>query len=432
VARYEIYDDGVASFWDITLSGRSFSVRWGRVPGRGQGQVKQFDTAAEARAAYEKQIATKQKKGYRLVKGTEEPEAVARSADPVDVVAPRNPQLEAAAQLDPNDEGPLLVLGDWLQSQGDPRGELLALQVAQKKNADPAGFVTLKRAIDAHYAAHEAAILGALYPWRHLLKLEWNLGFIRAARLSFEARHADDPPMAQLLDELTRLPSAVVLQELALGNPGDGPTGKGRYQEAIDQLCRSAQPSTLRTLFLGDVWPGSRALPFGFLGDLRGLGAAFPALSRVVISGGNATFGKLPNLKTLEHKAEADSSTLAWLGAAAWPELGRLTLTLHQPRFIDQNALLEARRFPQLRQLRLLDTVGTAGWCEALAASTVLPQLELLDLDDGDLDDGGASWLIEHWASFGHLKTFRLGKQHLSWTGVRRLRELQVNVLDPK
>lgn len=90
MARYEIYDDGVASFWDITLSGRTYTVRWGRVPSRGQ-------------------------------------------------------------------------------SQGDPRGELLALQVAQKKKAnDPTGFVMLKKAIDAHYAAHEAALLGPVYPARHL------------------------------------------------------------------------------------------------------------------------------------------------------------------------------------------------------------------------------------------------------------------------
>ena len=109
-----------------------------------------------------------------------------------------------------------------------------------------------------------------------------------------------------------------------------------------------------------------------------------------------------------------------------------MAVTFHTQPFSDQQQLLEAARFPQLRQLRVLDTITTRQWLEALARSTVLPQLELLDLDDGDLDDKGAVWLSEQWASFAHLKTFRLGKQHLSWAGVRRLRELQVILLDPK
>lgn len=432
MARYEIYDDGVASFWDITLSGRTYTVRWGRVPSRGQSQVKHFDDEGEARAAYEKQISAKLKKGYRLVKGTEEPEAVVRPPSQ-DVIAPRNAQLEAAAQLDPNDEGPLLVLGDWLQSQGDPRGELLALQVAQKKKAnDPTGFVQLKKAIDAHYAAHEAALLGPVYPARHLIKLEWHLGFIRSARISYDAAHADDPPMREVIKELCELPSAVVLQELALGNPGtEAPRNKGRYGEVLEALFASRQPSTLRTLFLGDVWPGHRPPSPGLLGDLRDLGTAFPKLTRLVIANGHVRWSEveLPKLTSFEHKSEFDADALDWLTGNLWPELTRLTLTMHQPQV--QHPFVQ-KRFPALRQLRLLDTITTRAWLEVLLGSGLLAQLEALDLDDGDLDDHGANYLLEHWASFAHLRTFRLGKQHLSWAAVKRLRELQVNLLDPK
>lgn len=236
--------------------------------------------------------------------------------------------------------------------------------------------------------------------------------------------------MTDLLKELAALPSAVVLQELALGNPG--PAGRGgRYADVLEALFASRQPSTLRTLFLGDVWPGHRPLPPGLLGDLRELGHAFPKLTRLVIANGFVRWSdvELPKLTQLEHKSDVDADTMDWLTGGVFPELTKLTLTLHQ--YQTEHPFVQ-KRFPQLRQLRLLDTVGTRAWIEVLLGSGLLPQLEALDLDDGDLDDHGANYLLEHWASFAHLRTIRLGKQHLSWAAVKRLRELQVNLLDPK
>ena len=37
-------------------------------------------------------------------------------------------QLLAAIIEDPDDDAPRLVYADWLQAQGDPRGELMQLQ----------------------------------------------------------------------------------------------------------------------------------------------------------------------------------------------------------------------------------------------------------------------------------------------------------------
>ncbi|MBA3538368.1 MAG: TIGR02996 domain-containing protein, partial [Deltaproteobacteria bacterium] len=39
-----------------------------------------------------------------------------------------NPKLEAAILADPDDTAAYLVYADWLQSRGDPRGELIVLQ----------------------------------------------------------------------------------------------------------------------------------------------------------------------------------------------------------------------------------------------------------------------------------------------------------------
>src|SRR5204863_3882450 len=39
-----------------------------------------------------------------------------------------NPKLEQAIVEDPDDDALRLIYGDWLQQQGDPRGELIAVQ----------------------------------------------------------------------------------------------------------------------------------------------------------------------------------------------------------------------------------------------------------------------------------------------------------------
>ena len=62
----------------------------------------------------------------------------------------------------------------------------------------------------------------------------------------------------------------------------------------------------------------------------------------------------------------------------------------------------------------------------------ILPQLELLDLDDGDLEDADATLLLERLAAFRHLRAFRLGKQHVTYGMFKRLREQSIDVLEPK
>lgn len=207
VPRFEVHDEGVQSFWEITLAGMTYTLRWGRVGSRGQSKARHFPSNDEARRDYDKQIAAKKRKGYRLVAGTEEPGSFVRS----EVTAPvlRNAELEAAVIADPSDEAALLVLGDWLEAQGDPRGALIALQAAQAREKDPARFFALKTQATAYYGRHEAVLLGPLDPWRHLFTLDWHLGYIRGAKLSFAARRDGDPDPPELVTALVALPSSV-------------------------------------------------------------------------------------------------------------------------------------------------------------------------------------------------------------------------------
>ena len=62
--RYEFVEGNSSKFWEIELSGTTFTVKWGRIGTGGQTQVKKFASADKARAEHDKLVAGKVKKGY--------------------------------------------------------------------------------------------------------------------------------------------------------------------------------------------------------------------------------------------------------------------------------------------------------------------------------------------------------------------------------
>lgn len=92
--RYELQAGGSNKFWEIALGGRSFTTTYGRIGTDGQSSRKDWDSEDRAKKEYEKLIAAKVKKGYRLVSGKK---ASAKPA-PKAVLAERNdgPILRAA------------------------------------------------------------------------------------------------------------------------------------------------------------------------------------------------------------------------------------------------------------------------------------------------------------------------------------------------
>jgi predicted DNA-binding WGR domain protein len=65
--RYEFSEGKSNKFWTISLNGTSFSTRYGKIGSEGSTTSKSFATAAAAKAAYDKLVAEKVKKGYVLV-----------------------------------------------------------------------------------------------------------------------------------------------------------------------------------------------------------------------------------------------------------------------------------------------------------------------------------------------------------------------------
>ena len=64
---FEFHDGKSDKFWEIELSGKSHTVRYGRSGTDGQSKTKEFADEAKAVASYEKLIGEKTRKGYQEV-----------------------------------------------------------------------------------------------------------------------------------------------------------------------------------------------------------------------------------------------------------------------------------------------------------------------------------------------------------------------------
>jgi predicted DNA-binding WGR domain protein len=56
--------EAAAKFWEVSVSGSTMNVRFGKIGANGQTTVKEFSSASEATEAAEKLIKEKTKKGY--------------------------------------------------------------------------------------------------------------------------------------------------------------------------------------------------------------------------------------------------------------------------------------------------------------------------------------------------------------------------------
>ncbi len=65
--RYEFSDGKSNKFWQIELSGNSFTTTYGRIGTDGQSTTKEWKSEDEASKQYEKLVAEKVGKGYKLV-----------------------------------------------------------------------------------------------------------------------------------------------------------------------------------------------------------------------------------------------------------------------------------------------------------------------------------------------------------------------------
>jgi uncharacterized protein (TIGR02996 family) len=282
-------------FWEIHLLGPELRTRSGAAGAPGFERVIRLSDGNVAADRHHKLTLARVRAGWWLDEPADRPEE-----RPVAGPAPAShPELVAAA-LAALDEAPLLVWADWLTAAGDPRGELIAIDVARERSPDD----ELDRRRAALLRSSGSRLLGTL----DLKGLTWSRGLVTGAVL-------EDPFGDELVDELFAAPAVCGLRKLTLTNASS---------EAIAAIGREPRPHLVELAAYG----AAKVIGFG------PLWAACPSLRSVVAGARSVELQKVP--KTLE--------SLEVRGACAEREVtaaltgGQLaTLVLHQP----PGALLE-------------------------------------------------------------------------------------------
>jgi uncharacterized protein (TIGR02996 family) len=314
--------------------------------------------------------------------------------------------LERALVEDPDDVGRFEVYGDWLLSQGDPRGELVAVQAALARG-------DRRRA----HREREAALLGEHAKlWTGGLagldgvSLLWRLGFVDTVVLE---------------DNFDRLPALFTAPagglvrtmhhrapERDYAHRNDGPYH--HYPDAFAALV-AARPPALRELVADFDWPYDIDLgrPGQPLGDLGPLWQTFPRLEKVVLRAHTMTLGAqidAPRLRHLEIHTpygldDEDDQSLA---EASMPALETLILDRCWMARPQLRRFLDGVGLPALRHLTLVE-MRRESWDELWPerqAWQVVPQLETLQVSGVNVDKEAVRAEAATCPHLRHLKRF--------------------------
>ncbi|QSQ17586.1 WGR domain-containing protein [Myxococcus landrumensis] len=423
--RFEIREGSSNKFWEISLEGATFTTTWGRIGTNGQTKTQQFDSEETAKKEHDKLVREKENKGYERVGAS----ASTKGAS--------NPELEAAILKAPDDEAAYLVYGDWLQGQGDPRGEFIALQHARSQAIGSAA-TTHKRQVAAFLKKHQAQMLGGELTRASLaeeLVVDWHLGFIRAARLGkADAESRLDVPSA--VRALLTHPSARFLRGLSIGLVDL--EGNNTYDGVTRAIVDAGASQSLQRLFIGDFnYPSQYEISWSYLKDVSPLYAVLPDLRSLRLRGTAVELADihLPELREfIMESGGLPLGAVKSIANARWPKLERLDVWFGSARYgaeggvEDIRSILDGKGLPKVTQLGLCNSEFTDELVKVLPTAKILAQLTHLDLSKGILSDEGAQVLARNASAFGHLKSLDLRQNLLTHDGVKLLATLCPNV----
>ncbi len=292
----------------------------------------------------------------------------------------------AAIDADPTALEPRRVLGDWYAAQGDPRGELIAVQVALPEATGAHQAELLEREA-ALLQRHRELFFGPLYPREggRGAGVQWFAGSWRAIELR--------DPLADL--------SGVLGHPLARWL-----TGLSALQ--ILPLHRLALP-TVRQLSIESLDHQTQLLPNGRLQ---------PRLESFRFEGASVRMPELPPLglarlrlkgRPQDYGVNALSGTEE-LARTSWPVLQHLSIEAVVAD-ATADALLDAAKFPRLDHLRA-QVLGPGVW-DVLGGAGRPPPLRKLELLDPNLRRSNCLERV----SRAYLLLSRVRELHLLGTG---------------
>lgn len=441
---FELIAGKSKKFWEIDVSGKQVTTRYGRVGTDGQTTEKSFADTIAAQEHANKLIAEKTGKGY-----TETSRGVSAARQ----------GFEEQLLENPDDVETLAVYADWLTEQGDPRGEFIHVQLAlEDEKLSAKQRKPLKAKEKKLLKEHQEAWLGAYAPFLmdnptvtvfgydderpayHYRFLGSFLGQLDIGKL--------EAPLATFLrdsDECEKLVELIV-ESFAYDEDGDNPS-----LEILSQ-CRNFR--NLRRFRVGQDHGDGRASCWVYVRPIVDLIAAMPRLEELHLLCKEFDIDRLFSLKSLRnlkvlriyhygargadgYRARYEYPLDILAANSAFKNLTHLYLHPHYREAVEGQsflpldqvkAIVRSRSLKNLTHLQLrLSNMGDAG-CQLLVESRFLGQLKWLDLRHGCITDDGARILAECPDLTG-LEHLDLSGNALSRKGVAALKKTGVSLV---
>ena len=458
--RYEFSEGSSNKFWDINLSGKSFTTTYGKIGSNGQTTIKTFKSDADAKKEYDKLVAEKVKKGYQLVGGGKAAkpaggEKKGKAAKETDAPAEsfkrdaRNPALEAAILANPTDRDAYAVFADWLQEQGDPRGELMSLQLAYKdkqakalidKHADYflGPLAAHQTVYDEGYNNSSSSLRTSAQEkeWQktHKQAFLWRNGYIYRVRLSHDSYSAPDfkGDQAEILEQICTHPSGRYIVEFAFQSNGD--PNEDDLQSLIDVLGKKA-PQTTRKITFGD---NIDQISWHHTGNLTKLWKGVPNLKTLEIETGEFDVGKMvaPNLeRAIFITGGLSKSCGKNIANAVMPKIRHLEVYYGDDNYggdctiKDVRPLLDRTDLQHLEYLGLKNAMFANEIAKHVGGAKIVKRLKTLDLSLGTMTDEGAHALAASKDQLKHLEVLDLTHNYLTKDGIKAVQGICPKVI---
>lgn len=292
--------------------------------------------------------------------------------------------LEAAIDQAPDDASRYAVLGDYCLQLGDPRGELISLQLTDRSSRE-------KREREA-VLLHTRGIRIA-----QTQRAQWRWGFVHTLFFGL-VQHAgweerrDDWTQTLLAPALSH-PSCRFLRELVI-DAGPGDDALRFLSAAPPERSRGTRHLEALTLTCNEL-------------DLANVGAGLSQLVKLAVYAQLIVPAevKLPRLQELS--LPVDAMTVHGLGLVlgALPSLKSLTLSSLES--FDREALFPVTQLRGLQKLTLRADKTTRSAVEAIADSPLLESLVTLDVSRSGMTEEAAHRLLA--LKFARLDTLTLG-----------------------
>lgn len=401
--RFEYKDARSYKFWEIEITDTHYTVRYGKVGAEGQTQTKAYPTAEKVAAEADKKIREKTSKGYAEVASAAPKQAAATTSED------------------------WAVRADRLQSQGDPWGRRIALEMAREAAEGPEKrkFVKDLDALEAEQGERlfgaELLVLKRAKGFDKGARLEWKYGYVVRARVACPDYDYEGPAIPGILQALVKSPAAEFLADLTVGlfgHEGEGING------VASLIAAGGERRELTKLFLGDFSRDDQEISWVHHGELEPLWSITPKLQTLRLRGAGMQLGKFehPSLQRLEIETGGlPIASVRSLAAAKLPELRHMEVWFGRRDYGGTNditalaPMFTGEGLPKLSHLGLQNSEMADEIVVELARSKLLAQVGSLDLSMGVMRAAGARALIDNAARFKHLKSINLDENYIPY-----------------